>query len=164
VGTVARSFKIRTDFEGFTSEARGKYTARRYLDEDGSVVIICAGSEDIHEFDGVAFSGIQMHRRGFVKLRPVRRQGPGQQSTSTVVEASFESIPVFLDSVVDKAQQTQQLLDGIDRSYSKVDKLFCQRMGALLLEEDWKATFGRERALETRHTVGTHITAWRLCG
>lgn len=142
MGTVARSFKIRTDFEGFTSKLGGKYTACRHVDEDGSITIVWVGSGDVHEIDGVKFSGTQVHKRGCFKLRRVVRQGSGQQSTSTVVEASFETIPLFHDSVVDKNQQTQALLDGINKSYTKVNKLFCQKMGSLLVEEDWKATFG----------------------
>lgn len=69
-------------------------------------------------------------------------QGPGGQSTSMVVEV----VPVFHESVssTNKAQQTTAFLDGNDKVLGKVDKFICQRMGALLVEEDWKATFGRE--------------------
>ncbi|KAL4150976.1 hypothetical protein PRNP1_010362 [Phytophthora ramorum] len=140
-GIIARSFNVRTRYEGFTSTVEGKYTARRYLDGDGSVMIVWAGSGDIQEIGGTKFTGTQLHKRGCIKLRRVPRQGPGQPSTSTVVEASFETVPLFHESVEDKAQQTQALLDALDESYSVVDKVFCHRMGALLVEEDWKATF-----------------------
>ncbi|KAL3660784.1 hypothetical protein V7S43_014186 [Phytophthora oleae] len=130
-GTIARACKIRTDFEGFTSRVGGKYTARRYFDTDGSINIVWAGSGEVEEIGDATFSGMQLHKRGCIKLRRVPRQGTGQQSTSTVVEASFETIPVLHESVEDKEQQTQKFLDAITKSYHIVDKLLCHRMGTL---------------------------------
>ncbi|KAG6582980.1 uncharacterized protein IUM83_06173 [Phytophthora cinnamomi] len=150
--TIARSFNVQADFEGFTSKVAGKYTARRYVDEDGTVVVAWASVGDIQEFDDISFHGFQIHKKGYFKFRRVPRQGPGSHSTSTVVEASLETIPVFHESVTsaDKAQQTRTFLSALDKSFVKVDKVFCQRMGALLVELDCRASFGREAMLEAR--------------
>ncbi|KAK1946338.1 hypothetical protein P3T76_001891 [Phytophthora citrophthora] len=139
--TIARAFKIRTDSEGFTSKVTGKYSARRYVDSDGSIVIVWTGSGDVEEIGDVTFNGVQVHKRGWIKLRRVPRQGANQQSTSTVVEASFETIPMLHDSIENKKQEAQKFLDVVAKSYHILDKLFCNRMGSLLVEEDWKATF-----------------------
>lgn len=123
-------------------------TSCRYVDEDGSVTLAWSSIGNIKEINGMQFHGLQLHKNGCIKLRRAPREGPGQQSTSTVVEVSCETIPVFQESVVDKAQQTQAFLDEIDKGYTKLDKFFCQRMGTLLVETDWKATFGCEAMIE----------------
>ncbi|KAG7382654.1 hypothetical protein PHYBOEH_010399 [Phytophthora boehmeriae] len=140
---VTRSFSLQTNFEGFTSSVWGKYTCRKYVDED-SVTLVSVGSGNVVEIGGATFNGVQLHKRGVITLRRVPRQGPGQISTSTVVETTFETTPVFHESVVDRAKQTETLIDEITKSYVKLNKSFCHRMGAVLLEEDWMATFGRE--------------------
>ncbi|KAG1697936.1 hypothetical protein DVH05_015420 [Phytophthora capsici] len=139
VRTTARAFKIRTDFEGFTSRVSGKYTARRYVDSDGSIVIVWTGCGDVDKVGDATFNGVQVHKRGWIKVRRVPRQGAGHQSTSTVVEASFETIPVLHERIENKKHETQKFLAAVTKSYHIVDKLFCHQMGSLLLEEDWKA-------------------------
>lgn len=93
---------------------------------------------------GVQFYGLQYHKKGFIKMHRVERQGPGQQSTSTVVEAYFETIPVFHESVSEsgKAQQTQALINSVRQCNAQVNAAFCRALGKLLLDADWKATFG----------------------
>ncbi|GMF36484.1 unnamed protein product [Phytophthora fragariaefolia] len=123
-------------------------TARRYLDTDGSTAIVWANTDDVKEMNGVKFHGLQLHTNGCIRFRRAPRQGPGQQSTSTILEASLESIPVFHETVADRAQQAQVFVAENGKAFTKIDKLFCQRMGAMLVEEDWKATFGREAMID----------------
>ncbi|OWZ12565.1 hypothetical protein PHMEG_00014247 [Phytophthora megakarya] len=140
---VTRSFSIRANLKGCNSEAHGKYMCQKYASEDG-VALIWSGVWYITEYGGVKFQGMQLHKRGSVKLRCVPREGPGQQSTSTVVEALFETIPVFEDNVIDRMHQTESLRHALNRSFNIMNSTFCQMMSGLLLKEDWKATFGRE--------------------
>ncbi|KAG6972335.1 hypothetical protein JG687_00001504 [Phytophthora cactorum] len=100
-GTIAREFKIQTNFEDFRTKVGGKYTARRYMEEDGSIIIEWTGSGDVEEVNGVKFNDTHLHKQGCIKLRSVPRQGPGQESTSTILEGSFKTIPLFRESVVD---------------------------------------------------------------
>ncbi|RLN94663.1 hypothetical protein BBJ28_00004077 [Nothophytophthora sp. Chile5] len=140
---VARTFALQTDYEGYTSQYRGKVTCRKYVSED-SVIVAWEGAGDVLEMSGVKFHGVQSHKTGWVKLRRVARQGPGQASTSTTVEMYFETTPVFHESVTDLREQTQTFIDATDKGQGKVNKLFCQIVSGMLVEEDWKATYGNE--------------------
>ncbi|KAF1779678.1 hypothetical protein GQ600_25352 [Phytophthora cactorum] len=97
---------------------------------------------DVFEFGGIKFNGLQYQKRASMTLRRVPREGRGNESTSTVVETYFQTVPVFHDCVADKLQQTRAFIDSAHRSHRKLDKIVCQHMSNLLLEEDWKATFG----------------------
>ncbi|POM76032.1 Hypothetical protein PHPALM_6777 [Phytophthora palmivora] len=108
--------------------------------EDG-VALVWSGVWDVIEYGGVKFCGMQLHKRGFVTLRPVCRQGPGQQSTSTLVETNFETIPVFDDKVTDQVHQVQTFSSVLTRSFNTANSTFCKMMSDLLLKEDWNNTF-----------------------
>ncbi|KAF1783810.1 hypothetical protein GQ600_25797 [Phytophthora cactorum] len=81
-GTIAREFKIQTNFEDFRTKV--------------------GGNGDVEEVNGVKFNDTHLHKQGCIKLRSVPRQGLGQESTSTVLEGSFKTIPLFRESVVDR--------------------------------------------------------------
>ncbi|ETN19861.1 hypothetical protein PPTG_02996 [Phytophthora nicotianae INRA-310] len=140
-GTIANSFSLRLEFEGLVSEVSGKYTCQVNVDED-KITITWVEHADVLAFGGVVFNGLQYQKRASMTLCRVLREGPGNQSTSTVVHTYFQTIPVFHDSIADKLQQTQAFVDSAYRSHSKLNKIVCQHMSNLLLEEDWKATFG----------------------
>ncbi|KAG3015486.1 hypothetical protein PC128_g9028 [Phytophthora cactorum] len=140
-GTIARSFSLRLEFEGLVSEVTGKYTCQTNMEED-KITIVWVEHADVFEFGGIKFNGLQYQKRASMTLRRVPREGRGNESTSTVVETYFQTVPVFHDCVADKLQQTRAFIDSAHRSHSKLDKIVCQHMSNLLLEEDWKATFG----------------------
>ncbi|KAH7459590.1 uncharacterized protein KRP23_15149 [Phytophthora ramorum] len=142
--SLVRSFSLKMDFEGFFSRASGKYTCRKFVTET-EVMLVWIECADLLEFGGAQFHGMQYLKRGYVKLRRVLRQGPGEQSTSTVVEAFSETSPVFQEGTDNQAAQTQDLIKAVKRSYSRVNNVFCQTMSNFLLEEDWKATVGGDR-------------------
>ncbi|KAF1779670.1 hypothetical protein GQ600_6620 [Phytophthora cactorum] len=140
-GTIARSFSLRLEFEGLVSEVTGKYTCQTNMEED-KITIVWVEHADVFEFGGIKFNGLQYQKRASMTLRRVPREGRGNESTSTVVETYFQTVPVFHDCVADKLQQTRAFIDSAHRSHRKLDKIVCQHMSNLLLEEDWKATFG----------------------
>ncbi|KAG7378394.1 hypothetical protein PHYPSEUDO_010146 [Phytophthora pseudosyringae] len=140
----SRSFTVRANFEGCTSEAQGKYLCKKYVRKD-YVAVVWSGVWNLSEYGGVKFHGMQLHKRGFIKLRRVCRQGPGQQSTSTIVETNFKTIPIFHGSVTDQTQQMQAFISALNRSFSRMNAKFCQMMSDQLLKEDWRATFEREK-------------------
>ncbi|POM61873.1 hypothetical protein PHPALM_29048 [Phytophthora palmivora] len=144
---ITRSSIVRTNLESFASEAKGKYLCQKRAIEDG-VVLMWSGVWDITEYGGVMFRGMQLHHRGLVKLRRVSRQGPGQQSTSTIVETNLETIPVFDDNITDQIHQIQIFSSVVTRSFSTRNSTFSQMMSELLLKEDWKVTLGSDK-LET---------------
>ncbi|KAG7378395.1 hypothetical protein PHYPSEUDO_010147 [Phytophthora pseudosyringae] len=139
--TITRSFSLRLEFEGLVSEASGRYTCQTHV-EDDKVTITWVEHADVSEFGGVIFNGMQYQKRACMILRRVPREGPAHQSTSTVVDTYFQTTPILHDSVPDKLQQTQAFINSAHRSHSKLNKVVCQHMSNLLLEEDWKATFG----------------------
>ncbi|OWY94336.1 hypothetical protein PHMEG_00035964 [Phytophthora megakarya] len=111
--TLARSFSLRLEFEGLISEATGKYTCQCLVTDD-EITIAWVEWADVLEFGGIKFEGLQYQKRSYMKLH----------------------------SVEDKVQQTQAFINSAHRSHNKLDKLVTQHMSHLLLEEDWKATFG----------------------
>lgn len=140
----SRSFDVRTNVEALASEARGKYTCQKYVHE-GSVVLVWSGVWDVHEYGGVKFHDLQLYKRGYVKLRSVPHEGPRQHSTSTVVESKFETIPIYPDNVTDQTERTQAFYAALNRSFKSMNELFCHMVSDLLLKEDWKATFGKDK-------------------
>ncbi|KAG3015487.1 hypothetical protein PC120_g12123 [Phytophthora cactorum] len=138
----AQSFAVRTVLKGYTSETEGKYTCRKYVGED-EVTLVWSGMWNILSFGGVRFDGMQLHKQGFIKLRRVSKHGAGLSSTSTLVETSFETIPVFHDSVCDFEEQIKILITSLNQSHATMNDHFCHLMSDLLLEEDWKSTFRR---------------------
>jgi hypothetical protein len=139
--TIVRSFSLRLEFDGLVSDTAGKYTCQRLVTPD-EVTILWVEYADVFEFGGVKFSGMQYQKRACMKLRRVPREGPGQQSTSTVVETHFETTPVFHESVADCWLQTQAFINSAHRAHAKLNKVVCQNMRHLLVEEDWRETFG----------------------
>ncbi|KAL3670611.1 hypothetical protein V7S43_003803 [Phytophthora oleae] len=139
----SRSFTVRTNFKGATSEVRGKYMCQKYVYK-GNIVLVWSGVWDVSEYGGMKFHGLQLHKRGYVKLRSVPHQGPQQHSTSTVVETKFETIPIYRGNVTDQAEQTQAFYVALNRSFNSTNEAFCQMMSDQLLKEDWKATFREE--------------------
>ncbi|OWZ01545.1 hypothetical protein PHMEG_00027041 [Phytophthora megakarya] len=142
--TYTRSFTARSDHGGVKSEGQGKYMCQKYVSEDG-VELMWSGVMDIAEYGGVKFQGMQLHKRGSIRLRPVLREGPGNQSTSTIVETNFETIPLFDDSVTDQVYQVQIFNAVLNSSYNQMSAMFSQMVSELLLKEDWRATFQRDK-------------------
>ncbi|KAF1789997.1 hypothetical protein GQ600_896 [Phytophthora cactorum] len=138
----ARSFAVQTELKGYTSETEGKYTCRKYVGED-EATLVWSGMWNILSFGGVRFDGMQLHKQSFIKLRRVSKHGAGLSSTSTLVETSFETIPVFHDSVCDFEEQIKILITSLNQSHATMNDHFCHLMSDLLLEEDWKSTFRR---------------------
>ncbi|KAJ8542381.1 hypothetical protein ON010_g12432 [Phytophthora cinnamomi] len=141
--TLVRSFSIETDFEGFFSEVVGKYTCRKHVMDD-EVVIVWVECADVLEFAGAKFDGMQYMKRGYLKLKRILREGPGEQSTSTVPETYSKTTPVLREGATDPALQMQELVWAVKRSHNKVNKVFCETLSGLLLEEDWRATVGQD--------------------
>ncbi|KAK1935817.1 hypothetical protein P3T76_010511 [Phytophthora citrophthora] len=139
----SRSLSIQTNMEdsASTSEARGTYMCQKYVHK-GFVVLAWPGVWDISEYGGLKFDGLQIHKRGYVKLRSVPQQGPGEYSTSTVAESKFETIPIFRGNVT---EQTQAFYMALSWTFNSLNKVFCRIMSDLLWQEDWKATFGEDR-------------------
>ncbi|KAG7377019.1 hypothetical protein PHYPSEUDO_012326 [Phytophthora pseudosyringae] len=135
-GSLVRSFSLHTNFEGFFSQLVGKYTCRKFVTEN-EVTLMWVELADVEEFGGAKFTGMQYLKQGYLKLRKVP---PGQQSTSTVAEAYSKNIPVFQDDIIKQEEQTQDLIRAVKRLYGNVNKVFCQTMSNMLLEEDWKAS------------------------
>ncbi|KAK1935816.1 hypothetical protein P3T76_010510 [Phytophthora citrophthora] len=140
----SRSFIVRTNLDGSLSEARGKYMCQKYV-HDGNIVLVWSGVWDVEEYGGVKFHGLQLHKRGYVKLRSVPRQGPQEHSMSTVVETKFETIPIYHDNATDQEEQTKAFYTALNRSFKSMNEMFCNMMSDQLLKEDWKATFGHEK-------------------
>ncbi|KAK1935814.1 hypothetical protein P3T76_010508 [Phytophthora citrophthora] len=140
----SRSFLVPTNFDGAVGEVQGKYMCQKYA-RDGSVVLVWSGVWDVHELGGIKFRGLQLHKRGYVKLQSVPHQGPQQHSTSTVVEMRFETIPIYPDNVLDQAEQTQAFYTALNRSFNSLNEGYYHTMSNQLLKEDWKATFGEEK-------------------
>lgn len=140
-GTIARSFSLDLSFEGLTSNLLGKYTCQTRV-KDNEVTIAWIEYANVAEFAGIKFNGLQYQKQAVMKLHCVPNEGPGDTSTSTVVETFFETIPIFHDRVIDKLQQTKAFINAALRSHKKLNKLVAQHMTHLLLDKDWKATFG----------------------
>ncbi|ETP39765.1 hypothetical protein F442_12797 [Phytophthora nicotianae P10297] len=138
----ARSFALRTEVEGYSSETEGRYTCRKYVGEDDAT-LVWSGMWNILKLGHVRFDRMQLHKQGFIKLRRLSQHGAAQTSTSTLVETSFETIPVFHNSVRDYKEQTKVLITSLSQSHDTIDDYFCRLMSDILLEEDWKSTFGQ---------------------
>ncbi|KAG7395772.1 hypothetical protein PHYBOEH_003207 [Phytophthora boehmeriae] len=141
------TFSLQMNVEGLVSDISGKYTCRNYV-SDNEVVIVWIEHVNVAEFGGLKFDGLQYQKRGWMKLRRVPHQGPGeQQSLSTVVECHYETVPIFRNGAFDPLQQMQAFITLVHRYHAKLDKAVCDAMGGLLLEEDWKATFVNDGVL-----------------
>ncbi|KAL4088245.1 hypothetical protein PRIC1_012670 [Phytophthora ramorum] len=139
--TIAQSFSIRLQLEGLILRASGKYTCQQYVGKD-EVTIVWVDHTDVSEFGGIKFKGMQYQKRACIKMRRVPHEGPGEQSTSTVVEKHVETIPIFREGDADILQQTEAFINSANQTHNKLNKIVGQAMANLLLEEDWKATFG----------------------
>lgn len=95
------------------------------------------------KFGDVRLDGMQLHKQGFIKLRRLSQHGEGLTCTSTIVESRFETIPVFHDSVRDYKEQTEIFITSLTQSHDTINDHFCRLMSDILLEEDWKSTFGQ---------------------
>ncbi|POM76031.1 Hypothetical protein PHPALM_6775 [Phytophthora palmivora] len=137
---LVMSFSVKTNFENFTAKVQGKYACRKFVDTD-SAVLTWVGLSGVSEYGGSEFRGMQLHKQGCIKLRKVASKGAVQQSSLTVAETRFKTTPVFGESVTDSMQQTKLLIDSFNSSYSTINGMFCQVLGELLIQEDWKAMF-----------------------
>ncbi|KAG1709500.1 hypothetical protein DVH05_020151 [Phytophthora capsici] len=133
---ASASFNLKVECEDFTATVRGKQTSRRYIDEDNEI-IVWAGSADPIEFNGAMFYGMQCRKTGWIKLR--RATGG-----NTFVEMYSEMTPLFLSGVEDKKWQIQALVGSMASAQSKTEAIYCQMVRELLLQEDWKATYGTD--------------------
>ncbi|KAF1779677.1 hypothetical protein GQ600_25351 [Phytophthora cactorum] len=122
----AQSFAVRTVLKGYTSETEGKYTCRKYVGEDE-----------------VTLFGQACDSMGCNCTSKASLNCGSLSSTSTLVETSFETIPVFHDSVCDFEEQIKILITSLNQSHATMNDHFCHLMSDLLLEEDWKSTFRR---------------------
>ncbi|ETM41817.1 hypothetical protein L914_12436, partial [Phytophthora nicotianae] len=113
-----------------------------------AAVIIWVECTDVEEFGGSKFKGMQYLKRGYVKLRKIPREGPGIEITSTILETYSETTPAFREDIDDQAVRVQirDLVNSIKRSYSRVNRVFCQTISNLLIEEDWKTTIDSDKS------------------
>ncbi|ETK81937.1 hypothetical protein L915_12605 [Phytophthora nicotianae] len=144
---LSRSFAIHTNFQDYFSQLVGKYTCRKIATED-EVTLVWVECTDVEEFGGSKFKGMQYLKRGYVKLRKIPREGPGIEITSTILETYSETTPAFREDIDDQAVRVQirDLVNSIKRSYSRVNRVFCQTISNLLIEEDWKTTIDSDKS------------------
>ncbi|RLN88194.1 hypothetical protein BBJ28_00014565 [Nothophytophthora sp. Chile5] len=142
---VSTSFTLQVKNGDFTARVRGKQTTRRYVSED-SITIVWTGSADPVEMSGVKFRGMQCQKAGWIKLRRVGSQESGRlaDDRATTVEMHSEMTPLFQPGVVDQGRQISALIDSLRKSHDQTNAIYCQMLQELLLEEDWKATFGSD--------------------
>ncbi|RLN65934.1 hypothetical protein BBJ28_00008045 [Nothophytophthora sp. Chile5] len=142
---VAAQAYWRIEERDFTTRVRGKQTCRRHVSED-SVTIVWTGSADPVEMSGAKFRGMQCQKSGWIELRRVDSQGSGRLASgrATTVEMHSEMTPLFQPGVVDQGRQISALIGSLRKSHDQTNAIYCQMLQELLLEEDWKATFGSD--------------------
>ncbi|KAJ8558950.1 hypothetical protein ON010_g8499 [Phytophthora cinnamomi] len=111
-----------------------------------SETIVWAKYVEPVDFNGVTYPGMYCRKTGWIKLQ----RAAGQDTPSTVAEMYSEMTPVFKDGVENQNWQIRALVDSMARAHKITNSIYCEMIRDLLLEEDWKATFGSGNHLTIR--------------
>ncbi|KAK1940550.1 hypothetical protein P3T76_008001 [Phytophthora citrophthora] len=132
----AASFTWSVELENSTATVCGKQTSRRYINDNSEVIMLVNWINPV-EVNGTRFFGMQCRRTSWVKLR---RLAGG----NTFVEMYSETTPLFLKGIEDVMKQIQAFFDSMASAHSTTDAIYCHMVRELLLQEDWKATYGSD--------------------